>query len=71
MDGKVLLRQLQAENACLKVKDLAVSGNDLMALGISAGPMLGKCLNHLLELVLDEQLPNEKEPLLTEAANYI
>ena len=68
---EVLLRQLQAENACLKVKDLAVSGKDLMALGISAGPMLGKCLNHLLELVLDEQLPNEKEPLLTEAANYI
>lgn len=61
------LRQLKleimAENACLCVKDLTVNGHDLMALGIQ-GKAIGATLNHLLEQVLDETLPNEKDALL-------
>ena len=49
--------------ARMHVKDLAVNGNDLMALGLS-GREIGAELNRLLELVLDEQLPNEKLSLL-------
>ena len=40
-----------------------------MALGF-AGPAIGKTLNHLLNLVLEEQLPNEKNALL-EAAKEV
>ena len=58
-----LLEEILSEDACLTVKDLAVKGNDLMALGLT-GPDIGKTLNRLLDLVLDEQLPNEKEALL-------
>ena len=58
-----LIAEIEAENACLHVKDLAVNGNDLMALGLS-GREIGAELNRLLELVLDEQLPNEKLSLL-------
>lgn len=60
---RAIIAEIQAENACLSLKDLAVKGNDLMALGFS-GRDIGQRLNRLLELVLDEQLPNEKETLL-------
>jgi tRNA nucleotidyltransferase (CCA-adding enzyme) len=65
---EAMLHTLIAEDACLRVKDLAVSGKDLMAIGIPAGPQLGQCLNRLLEQVLDETLPNEKSALLEYAA---
>ena len=58
-----LLAEINAENACLSLKDLAVNGNDLIALGYT-GKAIGVTLNRLLELVLDEQLPNRKEDLL-------
>ena len=62
-----LLAELKAEDACLCLKDLAVNGNDLMALGYR-GKEIGICLNALLEQVVDERLPNEKKALLNWAA---
>ena len=64
-----LLEELQAENACLRLKDLAVNGNDLMTLGYR-GKEIGICLNALLEQVLEERLPNEKDALLIFAAEH-
>ena len=58
-----LMAEIEAENACLTLKDLAVNGHDLMAMGYS-GREIGQMLNLLLEKVLDEQLPNEREVLL-------
>lgn len=58
-----LLKEIKAENACLSLKDLAVNGHDLMALGFT-GKAIGETLNALLEQVLDEKLPNEKQALL-------
>lgn len=62
-----ILGEIFAENACLSLKDLQVNGHDLMALGLS-GREIGKCLNRLLEMVMDEQIPNEKTALLTAAS---
>ena len=62
-----LMAEIAAENSCLTLKDLAVNGHDLMALGYS-GKEIGTALNALLEQVLDEQLPNEKGTLLDAAA---
>jgi len=59
-----LLEEIRAEDSCLSLKDLAVKGNDLMALGFT-GRAIGQTLQLLLEQVLDEQLPNEKEALLS------
>ena len=64
-----LLDEIQEENACLRLKDLAINGHDLIEMGFS-GKALGACLNYLLEQVLDEQLPNEPDALRT-AANAI
>ena len=58
-----LLQEIQEEESCLTLRELAVNGHDLMALGIT-GKQLGLTLNKLLELVMDEQLPNEKNALL-------
>ena len=60
---QTILSDIDQENACLSLKDLAVKGNDLMELGYT-GKDIGATLNKLLDLVLDEQLPNEKEALL-------
>ena len=66
-----LLNEIAAEHGCLRVKDLAVSGNDLLALGLKPGPAVGETLSRLLDLVLDEAIPNEKEALLAAAQKEI
>jgi tRNA nucleotidyltransferase (CCA-adding enzyme) len=66
-----LLQALYAENACLQLRDLAVDGKDLLALGFPKGPQLGQCLNHLLEQVVEEKLPNERAALLQAAGKLL
>jgi tRNA nucleotidyltransferase (CCA-adding enzyme) len=61
--SRALLQEILEGNSCLTVRDLAVSGHDLMALGYS-GKALGEKLEQLLLLVLDESVPNEKAALL-------
>ena len=58
-----LIAEIQAENACLSLKDLAINGHDLMDLGIT-GRAIGETLNYLLDLVLEEQIENTKDALL-------
>ena len=67
---RAILAEIRAENACLTVKDLAVNGNDLLALGYQ-GKSIGEALNALLEGVLDETLPNERQALLDRARRGI
>lgn len=66
-----LLREIRDEDACLSLRTLAVKGDDLMALGIPSGKRVGELLNALLEEVLEERLPNEKEPLLNAVTKWI
>ncbi len=63
-----IISDLIEQNACLKVTDLAINGHDLMAAGFAPGPGLGLVLDALLELVLEEHIPNEKEALMAAAA---
>lgn len=58
-----ILDELIQENSCLTLRDLAINGHDLIALGLS-GSAIGDCLTHLLAQVLDEEIPNEKAALL-------
>lgn len=67
---RLLIDQLLQEDACLTIRDLAVNGHDLMQLGIPAGKELGRCLQSLLDAVLDETIPNAKEPLLEAAKRF-
>jgi tRNA nucleotidyltransferase (CCA-adding enzyme) len=58
-----LVQDILDRQACLTVKDLAVNGHDLMALGYT-GRAIGQALQFLLEQVLDDRLPNEKDALI-------
>lgn len=64
---EALAREILQTKDCFSLKDLAISGRDLIELGLSPGPELGKMLNQLLETVIEGTLPNEKELLLEEA----
>lgn len=56
------LDALLAEKPCFTLKDLAVNGNDLQALGLK-GPAVGDALKQLLDAVMDGRIPNEKAQL--------
>lgn len=47
------------------LKDLAVTGNDLIDRGYSSGPEVGKKLNELLELVMEDPKCNTRDILLS------
>ena len=67
--AEAILDQLLAEGACVSLRQLAVTGRDLLALGLS-GPAVGRILRTLLDAVLDETLPNQRAALLAAARNY-
>ncbi|HUX36317.1 MAG TPA: CCA tRNA nucleotidyltransferase [Rectinemataceae bacterium] len=56
--GKII----EAQEA-LAIKDLAVKGEDLAAIGVPRGPIMGKMLNELLEAVIEDPSLNSKERL--------
>lgn len=68
---RAVLSEVLAENACLKISDLAVSGTDLLALGFAADPRLGKCLQQLLDCVQEETVPNQRDALLEKAKDIL
>ena len=66
-----MLDDLIAADACMSLKQLAVTGGDLMALGIPQGKAVGGMLNRLLEAVIEGTLPNEHEALCRAAKEFI
>ena len=49
------------ENECFTLKDLAVDGKDLMNAGVPEGRYVGQVLKQLLEMVINEEILNDKE----------
>ena len=62
-----VMEEIRAEDACLSLRTLAIGGDDLMALGVPKGKQIGELLHTLLDDVIEESLPNEKEALLQAA----
>ena len=60
---KEAYREILTANDCLTLKDLKINGNQLKALGISEGKMIGAILNALLAQVLNNPELNEYEKL--------
>ena len=59
-----LAEQLNADGVCCRISQLAVNGRDLMAAGVPAGPGIRKVLEALLDGVIREEYPNERQALL-------
>lgn len=75
------LRQLEAITACMEqvltmgqcytLRQLAVDGRDLLALGLPPGAAVGRVLDELLRMVIEEQIENEAAALLAAASRLI
>ncbi len=58
-----------SQKSAMGLKDLAVNGGDLIALGIPAGKKLGAILHELFETVTDDPAMNSRDALLGLAKN--
>ena len=68
--AEAILDDLLARQSCFSLRELAVRGNDLTALGLR-GPAVGEALQKLLDAVLDGSVPNERPALLALAQKLI
>lgn len=59
-----LVKDMEDRDTAFRVKDLNVSGRDLMDIGVPQGKEIGYWLNRLLEAVMDDQVENDKDHLL-------
>lgn len=64
MEMTRLIQECLETEQCFSVRDLPVKGGDVMALGVPAGPQVGRILEGLLDDVLDGVCPPEREALL-------
>lgn len=59
-----LTDEIRAAGDCLTLKQLTVSGNDLVAAGVRPGLRIGEILNQMLDHVLEYPQDNQKDILL-------
>lgn len=62
-----LYGKVMEQGQCVSLKDLAITGTDLIAAGWKPGRELGETLQKLLELVLEDPGKNRSEILMEEA----
>ena len=65
------LNRILTTNECYSLRQLAVSGADLLHLGYRSGIGIGQTLDRLLDTVIRGELPNDRETLLSYAKNTI
>ncbi len=56
-------RDILQRGDCICIGQLAVGGKELQKLGVPSGPEIGKILHALLDDVINDVLPNEKDAL--------
>ena len=57
------IRRIKENNECVSLKDLAISGNDILNIGIKDASDIGKALDTLLCGVIDGKFENERSSL--------
>lgn len=61
------ISEIRQQDMALKISDLKINGTDLMQTGIGKGPEVGRILQQLLDMVVEDPMVNTKERLLEEA----
>lgn len=65
------IKKIHEEENRLTVKDLAINGRDIMThFHIPPGPEVGKILNYLLKVILDDPTQNNRESLIALADQF-
>ena len=62
---EALYQEVIADNDCLSLKNLQISGKDLIDMGMKPGKEIGELLEGLLQEVLEEPEKNQRERLLS------
>lgn len=62
---KVIYEQILEKKECFSLKDLAVTGSDLIKVGMTPGKEIGETLQKLLEVVIENPECNNREYLLS------
>jgi len=65
------VHEIVLEHPPLALGDLEIDGQDVLGLGVSAGPIVGLLLEELLEQVLEDPDRNDRETLLSEARRLV
>lgn len=65
-----LYQEIMEKHQCVSLKTLAVTGSDLISIGMKPGKELGEILQWLLDQVLENPECNKKEWLLSQAQNW-
>ncbi len=58
--------EIEKRGDCISLKDLSVNGNDILELGYS-GKAVGNILDELLQAVISDEIPNDREVLISKA----
>jgi len=66
-----LYLEIKENKDCIVIKDLAISGKDLLDMGIPQGEQIGEILQKLLDEVLEYPEHNQKEFLMQRASLFI
>ena len=66
----ICYQEILEKNECVSLKDLAVSGKDLIANGMQPGKEVGEVLDKLLEMVIENPELKMKEKLLEIVEGY-
>jgi len=66
-----LARGIIADGECCTLRQLAIGGDELVALGLPPGPEVGRILRRLLREVTDGKLANERGALMGEAGRLM
>ena len=66
-----IFNDIISSNNCVSMRDLAINGYDLILLGIPEGKEIGIVLNKLLEMVLSDEIKNDKDALSKMVSNNL
>lgn len=67
---KTILKKIQETKPPLSMKDLKISGKDLLKVGIPKGKIIGEILDYLMEKVLEDESLNNYDTLISLAIDY-
>lgn len=70
-EAELVIDEIIKNNQCYSLKSLALRGDDLIAEGIKEGSEIGRILSELLNMVINEELENDREKLLKYAVKNI
>ncbi len=70
-EARRMAEKILSEKQCVCLKDLALNGSDLIALGVEPGREIGRILAELLDYVIEYPEKNNREELLAQAGKIM